>query len=416
MLQISPETIRKLAVYKQRLSGPQPSPDMDGLIATLRDIRCLQIDPIRAVERTQYLVLFSRLGCYSPELLDKAAYEDRFLFEYWAHAASYVLTEDFEIHHYRMVNAENRTSAWGKRIQAWVEENRGFESYMLKTIKDSGPKRISDLDDGENDNRKSGVWSSNRNAQLMVNALWDRGELLVSRRSGLKKYWDLAERVLPDWTPQELLPANEVTSQAAQLSVKGLGAGTLRHIKNHFTRARYPNLENVLEQLVREGKLVQAEVLAPESQWHTSGPWYVHADDLQVIEAIENGSWQPRTTLLSPFDNLIADRERTELLWNFYFRIEIYVPAKKREYGYYVLPILHGDSLIGRIDPKMDRKTGILHVQAVYREADSPTDTETVRAVRSAIDELAHFLGAKSVEFTDKIPAEWKEIVNDEIV
>ena len=115
---------------------------------------------------------------------------------------------------------------------------------------------------------------------------------------------------------------------------------------------------------------------------------------------MEAGAWQPRTTLLSPFDNLICDRARTELLWNFNFRIEIYVPKAKRQYGYYVLPILHGDQLIGRIDPAFDRKTGILKINAIHIEPDVPMTSEVAQAVTGAIEELAAFLGAREIART----------------
>ena len=121
-------------------------------------------------------------------------------------------------------------------------------------------------------------------------------------------------------------------------------------------------------------------------------------------------AWQPRTTLLSPFDNLICDRSRTELLFDFKFRIEIYVPKAKRQYGYYVLPILHGDRLIGRIDPKMDRKQGRLTINAVYAEPDAPQTHDVAQAIAGAIQELGCFLGAKEIDYSrENIPAAWQE-------
>jgi uncharacterized protein YcaQ len=120
------------------------------------------------------------------------------------------------------------------------------------------------------------------------------------------------------------------------------------------------------------------------------------------------GDWQPHTTLLSPFDNLICDRERTERLWDFYFRIEIYTPEAKRQYGYYVLPILHGERLIGRIDPRLERKTGILHINSIHAEPDAPDDTATGQAVADAIAGLAGFLGAREIRYSDRLPAGWR--------
>ena len=407
---ITPDQVRKLAVHKQMLAGPRPEPNLQGLKQVMEMIRCLQIDPIRAVERTQYLVLFSRLGPYKQEILEKAAYSERFLFEFWAHAASYVLTEDYPIHNHMMRNVNYGNGAWGKRIRSWLAANQEFEAYVLGMIEKNGPTLSSEIDDRSIKPWKSGGWSSDRNANLMITNLWDRGLIAVSNRDGLKKYWDLAERVHPGWMPQEVLAPREVTERAVPLSIKGLGAATAKQIKNHFTRSRYPELEAVLEQLEADRTILRLELEGAEDAWHKSGPWFMHREDLPLLEKIKNGGWQGRTTLLSPFDNMIADRERTELLWDFFFRIEIYVPPHKREYGYYVMPILHEDRLIGRIDPKMDRKTGILHIQSVHKEPEVHTSADMLRSVRAAIDDLAAFLNAGEVLFSDHLPAEWKGI------
>jgi uncharacterized protein YcaQ len=133
----------------------------------------------------------------------------------------------------------------------------------------------------------------------------------------------------------------------------------------------------------------------------------MHQDDLPLLDQIEQGDWQGRTTLLSPFDNLICDRDRTELLFDFRFRIEIYVPAAKREFGYYVLPILHDDVLIGRIDMRMDRKKGVLSAQNVYAEENAPDDDGMITAVRQSIHDLAQFLSAKQVMWGN-VPTQWK--------
>jgi uncharacterized protein YcaQ len=139
------------------------------------------------------------------------------------------------------------------------------------------------------------------------------------------------------------------------------------------------------------------------------GTWYIHRDDLPLLERLNNGEWEPRTTLLSPFDNLICDRARTQQLFDFDFKIEIYVPKEKRQYGYYVLPILHGDQLVGRIDPLMNRKANTLEVNNVYAEPDAPVNAETGKAVARAIEELATFLGATTIAYGANVPTGWKK-------
>jgi len=245
----------------------------------------------------------------------------------------------------------------------------------------------------------------------------------------------LAERCLPDWTPRDSLSEREVTYRAAQQSLRALGVATILHIKHHFIRGRYPHLNEVLTQLVDEGRIVRAqiredtadfirhperskgspqrtkEILRRETAQNDNtwkGEWFIHADDVPLLEALPK-DWRAaqRTTLLSPFDNLICDRARTEQFFNFNYRVEIYVPAPKRKYGYFAMPILHGDQLIGRIDPTMNREQGILNINAVYAEDAAPMNRATAIAVRDAIAELAQFLGAREVEYAKKAPAGW---------
>ena len=205
---------------------------------------------------------------------------------------------------------------------------------------------------------------------------------------------------------------------AAQRSLRALGVATARHITQHFIRGRYPGLNDVLKTLVAEQRIVPVEIKdskikdaktkdSKTEAW--KGEWFIHVEDVPLLESLQAGDWHGRTTLLSPFDNLICDRARTEQLFNFYFRVEIYVPAPKRQYGYFVLPILHGDRLIGRIDPTMDRANQRFVINNVYAEPDAPMNRETAVAMRDAIAALGAFLGAQDIVYADtkKMPAGW---------
>lgn len=410
-LTLDPTTVRRLAISRQRLAGPRPPADARGIMDLFQDLRCVQIDPIRAVERTQYLVLFSRLGPYDLAALDEPLWQERTLFEYWAHAASIVLTEDFPIFWRHMRDWASGDRPWSKRARAWVAENQAMREHILEELARSGPMSSKEFRDETRTSWKSGGWTNGSTVRQMLSYLWEKGEILVSGRQNNHKIWDLRRRVLPDWTPRHDLDWPEVVYRAAETSLRALGAGRPDHIQRHFTRDNYPGLQAALDRLEAEGKIVPAAVVQDGQEW--PGPWYVHAEELPLIDDLRNGRWQPRTTLLSPFDNLICDRDRTEELFDFYFRIEIYVPAKKREYGYYVLPILHGDRLIGRIDPRMDRKKKRLNVMNVYAEPDAPMTAETGRAVAGAIEELATFLGAKEIAYGRNVPAGWAEALKN---
>jgi hypothetical protein len=338
--------------------------------------------------------------------LDTLLYREQRLFEYWAHAASIVRTDEFPIFQVHMRNWPFGFQTWTKRVKEWMVENEALRAHILAELDERGPLAKGDFEDVSASGWKSSGWTDGQNVGQMLDYLWSQGEILVKYRKGRTKVWDLRERCLPAWTPREELTWPEVVYRTAQAAIRALGVATKAHIKRHFTRGKYPNLEEVLEQLEMDGLIVRVRI--SEAGRELPGPWYVHTADLPLLDDVEQGSWRPRTTLLSPFDNLICDRDRTEELFDFHYRIEIYVPKAKRQYGYYVMPILHGDRLIGRLDPKMDRKTQRLMVNSVYIEDDSLAMAESGQAVAAAIQDLGDFLGAKEIEFGERVPAGWR--------
>lgn len=406
-LELTPTDARRLAVTRQRLAGPRAPATSDGIYDVFRDIGCVQIDPIRAVERTQYLVLWSRLGAFNYDDFHQLLYQDWKLFEYWAHAASFVLVEDYPLHQAMMRNWAQGDRAWNKRARHWMQENDAFRQYVLAEIGRNGPLASTQLEDRSTYAWPSSGWTNNRNVGMMIDFLWTRGDLVVADRDQLHRKWGLTENYLAQAQATEPWPDEQVTSIAAQKAIRALGVATEKQIKQHFIRNRYKGLSKTLRKLAAAGQIVPVIIRDGSAEW--PGDWYLHSADMPLLETLRNGGWQPRTTLLSPFDNLICDRDRTELMWDFYFRIEIYVPKKKRQYGYYVLPILHGDRLIGRIDPKMDRKTNTLHIHNIYAEDDAPDDNATLAQIANAIVELARFLGANDIVL-DNVPPQWHAV------
>ena len=399
-LSLTQQDLRRLAITRQHLAKTERPPMLD----VIRDLGCVQLDPIRAVERTHLLVLWSRLGNFDEADLETLRWEEKALFEYWAHAASMVLTEEYPLFAWGMRHRrdDKRREA---RYQKWFDEHPGIielKDHILDRLRQEGPLFSRDIET-EDHMRYESRWSSGRYVGVILDYLWTNGEILTVERIGNQRKWGLAEGFWPDNLPQEEWTAKQACRFAAQKAIRALGAATEKQIKVHYTRGMYPGLTAVLKQLVKE------DILIPVTVTDLGNGYYLHADDLPLLQQIQAGDWQPRTTLLSPFDNLICDRDRTEALWNFFFRIEIYVPAAKREYGYYVLPILHGDQLIGRIDPKMDRKTNTLHIQNVYAEPGAPKYKKTVREIGQAIASLASFLGAEQIAW-GTVPEMWADL------
>jgi uncharacterized protein len=387
-LQLDLTTARRIAVLAQMLSSPRPRSIED----VVRGLGEVQMDPTSAVARTEHLVLWSRLGKrFRVADLERMLWNERSLFEYWAHI---VHVDDYAIHRESMrrfaapAPAEPGRRAYWRR---WMTANASFRRYVLGELRRRGPLRTRELEDRGVEGWRAGGWNDDgKNTAMMLEILWAQGAVMIAGRDGQLRLWDLAERCVP--VDQPRLPKGEVARRVVERHLRAPGVGTPTQISQTFD-GRPPGWERALAALVREGVAIPARV------GDLKGPWYVHAD-------LIDGRFRPRTTLLSPFDDLVSDRDHTEALFGFRFRLEIYVPKVKREFGYFVLPILHGDRLIGRIDPKFDRATRILHVNAVYAQEGAPSDAGA--AVRRTIEELGHWRGATEVRFTRKVPPAWR--------
>jgi uncharacterized protein len=399
---------RRLAVSAQRLAGSPPRSSPKAVLGVIRSIRCVQLDPISVVARSPLLVLGSRVAGFDPTHLDRLLWRDRSVYEYWAHAASIVLTEDHPIHAWYMRQyLRDDGSAWNRRRLDWMAANAKLRRSVLARIRREGPvlaRRLS----GElaTESWRSTGWTNERNVDRMLGFLWASGSIMVAGREGIQKLWDLTERVLPADAPRERLSDLEVTRRAVDRSLHGLGVGTPKHIRSSFTRDRYPELKRVLDEFERTGRVERVSVEHDGAA--LPGTWYLHGEDGPLLERIERGWWKPRTTLLSPFDNLIADRARSELLLGFEYRMEIYVPKAQRRYGYYAMPLLEGDRFVARVDPALDRQRGRLLVHAVTPEDGVRPDRSSGATLASAVHELAGRLGADRVEVTGAVPTLWR--------
>jgi len=408
---ISRTVARRLAIVAQGLAGPRPRADTEGIMNVIGRLGCLQLDPINIVARSPLLVLWSRLGSYDQGLLDLLLWQERRLFEYWAHAASIVLTQDYPIHQMRMRSYGKGSDAWSQQVSAWMQQNDPLRLSILSALQQRGPLRSRDFEDPVQVAWRSSGWTDGRTVGRMLDFLWAQGHILVSKRVGAQKWWDLVERCLPPiWIAQEPLAEQEVVCAAAQKALRSLGVATPRDITEHFTRNRYPGLSEVLSELEAKERILRVRV--QEQGKELAGPWFVHAELLPVLERLAQQVWEPRTTLLSPFDNLICDRKRTARLFDFTYQSEIYIPKDNRRFGYYVMPILSGDQLIGRIDPTFDRSREQLVINAVHTEPATAITAENGQAIAAAIEELAEFLGATTISYSHQLPEGWKQILS----
>ena len=308
-----------------------------GVLQTVRRLGFLQIDPISTVAPPQRLVLWSRLGPYDPGELDRLLWKERKLFEW---SAFIWPIEDFPLIRARM-RRRRGTYTYEKQGTEFLRTNARFKRHLLRELETRGPLPSREIEADLMVSRDPHDWWGSRKVSLMLELLEGRGVVAVAGRQGKQRLWDLAER----WYPEaERIPWPEARRQLEEKRRRSLGV-------------RYEE-----------------------------GAWHAHPD-------AEDGPIRKRVTFLSPFDRLIHDRDRAEALWDYRYRLEMYVPKAKREYGYYVLPILRGDRLIGRIDPVLDRKTSVLKVNSVHWEP----GVKPVSLQRPLRD-LAKFIGADSIE------------------
>ena len=321
---------RRIAVRAQGLDG-----GAGGVLETVRRLGFLQLDPISTVAPPQHLVLWSRLGPFDTSELDRLLWKKRQLVEWDAFLYP---VEDLPILKAFMRRRDRKLDG---HLIAYLKEHAAFRRYVLKQLRERGPLLSREIEDAPGHPREEHRWWGQRKMGLMLEILAARGQVAVVGRQGKQRLWDLAER----WYPEtETLPL----PKARQL----------------YEEKRFQALGVRLER----GRLVAH----PEA---------------------EDGPVPERTTFLSPFDRLVHDRDRAEALWDFFYRLEMYVPAAKREYGYYVLPILHGDRLVGRIEPVFDRKEKVLRVKGVWwQPGQKPVDLDEPLA------SLAAFLGAERIE------------------
>jgi uncharacterized protein YcaQ len=351
-------------------------------------MRVLQIDTIHVVARSPYLVLFSRLGRYVPEWLD-ALLESGAIFECWAHEACFAPAEDYPLHRR---HALERQGHWAmKHAERMRREQRIAMDKVLARIRETGALRAADFESGEP--KKPGGWWGWKDEKRWLEALFAFGELMIARRERFQRVYDLAERVLATMkiAPGAVATQAEMQRAFALDAARALGVTEARWIADYFRSGR--RLKDAdLDGYVDRGELLRIDV----DGW--AAPAYVHADHRDSLDAAVRGRLRAtRTSLLSPFDPVVWDRERASAMFGFDYRIECYVPAPKRVFGYYVLPILHRGRLIGRLDAKAHRAEGRFEVKALFLEDDVAIDDALAEAVAVAIVECAEWHATPSV-------------------
>jgi uncharacterized protein YcaQ len=391
---LSPAQARHLQLAAQGLLlVPTRSATRLALLRCIARMQLLQIDTIHVVARSPYLVLFSRLGHYPMPWLEQAlASAD--LFETWAHEACFAPIEDLALH--RSYNRHSRQH-WG--LQRGRESEASARTHLdalLKHIAETGPVKSSDFvrQDGQ-----SGGWWGWKDEKRWLEALFANGELMVARRENFQRVYELAERVCPALSAMPEPDRQGVQRQFIEKSILALGVTQARWVHDYFRLK--PRLKDAdLDALVAQGRLLRVRVQG----WAV--PAYVHSAHAGLLKkALAGKLVATHTTLLSPFDPLVWDRERVAMMFGFDYRIECYTPQEKRQYGYFVLPLLHRGELIGRLDAKAHRVDGRFEIKSLFLQPGVQLGDEALFELAQAITDCAHWHGTPKVELTRCAPA-----------
>ena len=377
--QLSLSAARHLHLAAQGLlKKPRRRAQPADILSTVQRMSLLQIDTINIVARSPYLVLFSRLGNYPSQWLDEALSKGE-LMEY------FLPRSDFALVRHRMLAPEKM--GWKYR-QAWMLEHAAEIEQLIAHIQDNGPVRSADF---EHPRKGTSGWWEWKPHKRHLEGLFTSGKVMVIERRNFQRVYALTHRVMPHWDDErDLLTQEAAEALMLENSARSLGIFRTQWLADYY-RLRQPALKPLLDIWQREQRVIPVTV-------ETLGEMWLHADLLPLLPQAQEGKLQAtHSAVLSPFDPVVWDRKRAEQLFDFSYRLECYTPAPKRQYGYFVLPLLHKGQLVGRMDAKMHRKTGTLEIIALYLEEGVRVTASLEKGLTFAISEFARWQGARDV-------------------
>ena len=366
------------------LNKPRRRASLEDIPATISRMSLLQIDTINIVARSPYLVLFSRLGNYPAQWLDESLARGE-LMEYWAHEACFMPRSDFRLIRHRMLAPEKM--GW-KYKDAWMQEHEAEIAQLIQHIHDKGPVRSADF---EHPRKGASGWWEWKPHKRHLEGLFTAGKVMVIERRNFQRVYDLTHRVMPDWDDErDLVSQTEAEIIMLDNSARSLGTFREQWLADYY-RLKRPALA-----AWREARAEQQQIIAVHVE--KLGNLWLHDDLLPLLErALAGKLTATHSAVLSPFDPVVWDRKRAEQLFDFSYRLECYTPAPKRQYGYFVLPLLHRGQLVGRMDAKMHRQTGILEVISLWLQEGIKPTTMLQKGLRQAITDFASWQQATRV-------------------
>lgn len=402
MTTYSLSALRAVALRTQALhtaNGSEPPAKPENIFQVVDQIGCVQIDTLHMVRRSHYLVPWSRMGNYNPADFDGLMFGPRpQLFEGWEHAASIIPLAEYRFQKPHQRNLREHPTNWYNR---WLNDQvkKDFVPLVLERVRNEGGLKVSKF---ESEGHQEGSWWNWRPAKVALEFLFSQGELMIAGREKFQRVYDLTKRVLPKWVNTSEPSVEERDRFWVERGAKSLGVCSARQAGD-YTWMKVTKSRPHVETLIKNGILLPIKGRLADGQ---TADLVIHRDNLSMLEQAADGAFKAeRTTFLSPFDNLFWASKRDEMLWGFHRVLEAYIPGPKRVYGYYCLQILHKDRLVGRFDPKLERKTGTLILRALYLEPGVKLSERLVSDIAAAMRDFMSFHEAKELVIERSEPA-----------
>ena len=390
-MKISASTARQLAIMCQGLDDQWKLPDgKEGVALTIERIGYVQIDTIAVIQRAHHHTLWSRRSDYTPQMLHELQSQDRRIFEYWRHAASYLPLCDYRYYLSRM-----RATAEKDETRQWFEQNSQLVQDVIKRIREEGALGSADF----SSERKRGSWWNWKPAKKALEMLFSTGTLMITERRNFHRIYDLKERVLPAGTDTSEPEPSELARFAVRRMLAGLGIvadGDMR-----WGISKREDIAEAIDELINLGEVTPVEIEELNDK-----VYYSLTEKLE--EATKQSQSQKLLHILSPFDNLVIWRGRLKKLFDFEYKLECYLPAAKRRYGYFCLPILWGEQFVGRLDPKADRKQNTFIVRKIVFESDFNDYDGLLPALAEKLCVFADFNGCERIVVEQAVPGKIK--------
>ena len=382
-----------MALNAQLLDGYAALPDgKEGVAQTIESLGYVQIDTIAVVERAHHHTLWTRYRDYDPDMLHKLQAQDRRVFEYWGHAASYLPMSDYRFYLPRMRSFNAPVTSWEKYF---IEKHEHLTGPILERIQQEGP--LSSKDFKPPPGKRRGEWWDWKPAKGALEVLFWRGELMVTKRRNFQRVYDLTERVLPEDVDTRYPDDDELGRFLVRRALSAYGIAREKEIREHIHASHKEVISRSLVDMLDAGEVIPVDIEGLDS-----ADYYALPELIEQTARLER--LDPHVRLLSPFDNLVIQRERIKHLFGFDYTLECYLPAAKRKYGYYSLPILWGEQFIGRLDPKAERKKKVLTVRNLVFEPQFEVNDEFLAEFAHALTLFMHFNQCESVEIENVLP------------